>query len=157
IFHDSKLPLWKWFLAVYMIAQSKKGISANQLKRMLKVSYKTAWYLCHRIRAAMKNECPEQLCGIVEVDETFVGGKRRGVGSGSRKGKTIVVGAAERDGEVRLAVVKNRGRKALHTFINENVHDDTREIHTDEWPPYEGIGDHNTKHLTVNHHRKQWV
>ena len=53
IFHGSKLPLWKWFLAVYMIGESKKGVSANQLKRMLGVSYKTAWYLCHRIRAAM--------------------------------------------------------------------------------------------------------
>jgi len=58
IFHDSHLPLWKWLLAVYMIAEAKKGVSANQLKRTLKVSYKTSWYLCHRIREAMKDPNP---------------------------------------------------------------------------------------------------
>src|SRR5881628_3333613 len=73
IFHDSHLPLWKWFLAVYTIGESKKGISANQLKRMLGVSYKTAWYLCHRIRAAMVDLSPEPLSGIVEADETYTG------------------------------------------------------------------------------------
>src|SRR2546425_6494998 len=156
IFHDSKLPIWKWFLAVYMIAQSKKGISANQLKRTLGISYKTAWYLCHRIRAALKDECPEQLRGIVEVDETLISGKRRGVGSGSRKGKTIVVGASERNGEIRLAVIKNRGRRSLHGFIEKAVHDDAKEIYTDEWKPYRGIGDHNTKHRVVNH-SQEWV
>ena len=77
LFHDSKLPLWKWFLAVYMMGESKKGVSANQLKRMLGVSYKTAWYLCHRIRAAMHDECAPLLRGIVEADETYVGGKLR--------------------------------------------------------------------------------
>ena len=83
IFHDSHLPLWKWLLATYMMAEAKKGVSANQLKRTLAVSYKTAWYLCHRIRAAMKDANPRPLDGIVEVDETWVGGKRRGVGRGS--------------------------------------------------------------------------
>ena len=76
IFHDSHLPLWKWFLAIYLMIESKKGISANQLKQSLKISYKTAWYLCHRIRKAMeeaRNSLP--LKGIVEVDETYVGGK----------------------------------------------------------------------------------
>src|SRR6185369_4763056 len=77
IFHDSHLPLWKWFLAVYVMGESKKGVSANQLKRMLGVSYKTAWYLCHRIRAAMHDENAPLLHGIVEADETYVGGKLR--------------------------------------------------------------------------------
>src|SRR2546426_7117660 len=71
IFHDSHLPLWKWFLAVYVMGESKKGVSANQLKRMLGVSYKTAWYLCHRIRATMTNE--GFLAGIIEADETYIG------------------------------------------------------------------------------------
>ena len=61
VFHGSHLPLWKWFLAVYVMSESKKGVSANQLKRTLGVSYKTAWYLCHRIRAAMKDEAPQLL------------------------------------------------------------------------------------------------
>ena len=79
IFHDSHLPLWKWFLATYLICESKKGISANQMKRALSVSYKTAWYLCHRIRSAMINGTPNLLKGIVEVDETYVGGKAKEV------------------------------------------------------------------------------
>src|SRR5688572_701999 len=70
IFHDSKLPLWKWFLAAYIMSESKKGVSANQMKRMIGVSYKTAWYLCHRIRAAMKDGNALPLTGIVEADET---------------------------------------------------------------------------------------
>src|SRR4030066_312156 len=73
IFHDSHLPLKKWFVATYLMVESKKGISANQMKRTLSVSYRTAWYLCHRIRAAMTTEIGKQLKGIVEVDETWVG------------------------------------------------------------------------------------
>src|SRR5258708_5404297 len=75
IFNDSKLPLWKWFVATYLICESKKGMSANQLKRTLGVSYKTAWYLCHRIRSAMQDEGSNLLAGIVEADETYIGGK----------------------------------------------------------------------------------
>ena len=70
--HDSHLPLWKWFLATYLICEGKKGISANQLKRTLGISYKTAWYLCHRIREAMKSDTSAKLNGIVEADETFM-------------------------------------------------------------------------------------
>src|SRR5882757_4532659 len=77
IFHDSHLPLIKWFAAVYLLCESRKGMSANQLKRMLGISYKTAWYLCHRIRHAMKRANVEKLTGTVEVDETYVGGKAR--------------------------------------------------------------------------------
>src|SRR4029077_10377413 len=69
VFHDSHLPIWKWFLATYLITESRKGMSANQLKRTLGVSYKTAWYLCHRIRSAMIEANPEMLSGVVEVDE----------------------------------------------------------------------------------------
>lgn len=159
IFHDSKLPLWKWFLAVYVMCESKKGVSANQLKRMLSVSYKTAWYLCHRIRAAMKDEAPEQLRGIVEVDETLVGGKDPGSikrGVGPHDNKELVIGAVQRGGQVRLALIASRGKRELHGFIKRHVRDDAKEIHTDEWPAYQGIGDHNTEHKVVNH-GKAWV
>ncbi|MFQ5906848.1 MAG: transposase, partial [bacterium] len=67
IFHDTHLPLTKWFVAIYLTVESKKGISANQMKRTLNVSYKTAWYLCHRIRAAMSEASPQPLSGTVEV------------------------------------------------------------------------------------------
>ena len=84
IMHDSHLPLWKWFIAIYLMCESKKGISALQLKRTLGVAYKTAWYLCHRIRAAMGNDPLDGpiLLGVVEVDETLIGGKTRGKGRG---------------------------------------------------------------------------
>src|SRR5712691_5465102 len=87
IFHDSHLPLPKWFAAVYLMCEARKGVSANQLKRTLGVAYKTAWYLCHRIRAAMKDANPTPLDGIVEVDDTYVGGNRRHVGRGYRGNK----------------------------------------------------------------------
>src|SRR5713226_2006969 len=78
IFHDSHLPLWKWFLAIYMMAESKKGVSACQIQRTLGIgSYKTAWYLCHRIRAAMREAEKPMLDGTVEMDETYIGGKFR--------------------------------------------------------------------------------
>ena len=156
IFHDSHLPLWKWFLTIYMMIESKKGVSANQIKNMIGVSYKTAWYLCHRVRNAVKSN-GGLLSGIVEVDETFVGGKQKNVGQGSRKNKTIVVGAIQRDGEIRLQVVPTNNRKNLHDFIRKNTRPDTEMIITDEHPAYLGIGDHDTDHLTVNHRLEEWV
>src|SRR3989442_692737 len=78
IFHDSHLPLWKWLLAIYLMLESKKGMSANQIRRTLAVSYKTAWYLCHRVRRAVQELNPTPLRGTVEVDETYIGGKRKG-------------------------------------------------------------------------------
>ncbi len=157
IFHDSKLPLTKWFMAVYIIGESKKGVSANQMKRMVGVSYKTAWYLCHRIRAAMTVTNPEPLTGIVEVDETYVGGKVRGKGRGYRDNKTMVVGVIQRGGNVRLKVEKHNDRRTLHGFIQTNVDDDAEAIYTDEWPAYRGIADENTRHETVNHKQEEWV
>ncbi len=157
IFHDSHLPLWKWFLAVYMMCQSKKGISSNQLKRMLGVAYKTAWYLTHRIRSAMNTGEGELLCGIVEVDETWVSGKAEGEGRGFTGNKTIVVGAVQRGGDVRLGVIASRTREELHGFIRANVDDETEAIFTDDWEAYKGIEDKDTLHRTVNHRRKEWV
>ena len=157
IFHDSKLPLWKWFLAAYIMSESKKGVSANQMKRMVGVSYKTAWYLCHRIRAAMTVTNPEPLTGTVEVDETYVGGKVRGKGRGYRDNKTMVVGAIQRGGNVRLKVEKHNDRRTLHGFIEAHIDDDAEAIYTDEWPAYQGISDENTRHETVNHKQEEWV
>ena len=132
MFHDTHLPLWKWFLAVYLIVASKKGISANQLKRTLNITYKTAWYLCHRIRAAFIEVDAQLLKGIVEADETFVGGEVRGMGRGYTGNKAIVVGAIQRDGAIRLQVVGTRDRETLHGFIRENVAGDTQAIYTDD-------------------------
>jgi transposase-like protein len=157
IFHDSHLPLPKWLAAVYLMSESRKGISANQLKRTLEVSYKTAWYLCHRIRAAVKNADESLLRGTVEVDETYIGGKVRGKGRGYRGNKAMVLAAIQREGQVRLTVDRSADRPTLHGFIRKHVSEGAERIMTDEWAPYEGIADNNTSHETVNHKAEEWV
>jgi transposase-like protein len=157
IFHDSHLPLRKWFVAIYLICESKKGISSNQLKRILGVTYKTAWYLTHRIRAAMGDGDAPLLRGIVEVDETYIGGKARGRGRGYMGNKAMVVGAAQRGGDIRLRVGPNNSAKVLHGFIRETVDGDAEAIYTDQHQSYMGIDDSNTRHETVNHNLDEWV
>jgi transposase-like protein len=155
IFHDSHLGLPKWFVATYLICESKKGISANQMKRVLGVSYKTAWYLCHRIRAAMKDTDAHLLTGIVEADETYVGGRQEGVGRGNwRRGKTMVLGAVERDGEVRLKVDKRASKKIVHTFLESAVDDEAERFYTDEHGAYEDFAE---RHEHVVHGQEEWV
>jgi len=140
-----------------MMIESKKGMSATQIKRSLDVAYRTAWYLCHRIRAAMRGAYPFPLKGIVEVDETWVGGKKKGMGRGYRGNKAVVVGAVQREGKIVLQVIPGTDRETLHGFIRENVADDTEAIFTDDWPAYKGIADEDTRHETVNHSAQQWV
>ena len=159
IMHDSHLPLRKWFIAIYLMCESKKGISALQLKRTIKVAYKTAWYLCHRIREAMGNDPFDgpTLLGIVEVDETLVGGKTRGKGRAYKGNKTWVAGAIQRNGGIKLERIPNTKKGTLHDFINRTVKDEAEAIYTDELASYLGIADHNTRHETVNHSAEQWV
>jgi transposase-like protein len=157
IFNDSHLPLQKWFIAIYLMIESKKGISANQMKRTLDVSYKTAWYLCHRIRFAMIEQNPDLLKNIVEVDETWVGGKRENVGHGYTGNKTLAIGAVERNGDARLQQINNRTHETLHDFIKATVAPDAKAIYTDDFPAYKGIEDADTKHETVNHSADEWV
>jgi transposase-like protein len=157
IFHDSHLPIWKWFLAIYLMIESKKGISANQISRTIKVSYKTAWYLCHRIRAAMREVSADLLRGIVEVDETYVGGQFHGRNRGYKGNKAVVIGAVERDGEIRLRVIKSPSRYWLHKFIHETTDPKAEAIYTDEARGYEGIEDSDTRHETVKHSDYEWV
>ncbi|HSY48110.1 MAG TPA: IS1595 family transposase [Thermoanaerobaculia bacterium] len=157
VMHDTHLPLWKWFAAAYLMVEARKGVSANQLKRTLTVSYKTAWYLCHRIRKAMEEACPMPLSGTVEVDETWIGGKRRHVGGGYVGNKTMVLGAVQRDGAIRLRVEERRDAKTLRGFINDVCVDETERIYTDDHAGYVGIGDHNTVHESVNHSAEEYV
>ena len=157
IFHDSHLPLSKWFLAIYLMTESKKGISALQIKRTLDIAYQTAWHLCHRIRAAMRDANCELLKGIVEVDETYVGGKTRGMGRGYRGNKSIAIGAVQRGGKIRLQVIQNATKATLHEFITANTAPDTEAIYTDQLPAYVGIADSDTRHESVNHSIEEWV
>jgi len=158
LFHDSKLPLWKWFLAVYVMGESKQGVSANQLARMLGVTPKTAWYLCHRVRAALKDEGEDMLRGIVEVDETYIGGKVRGKGKAYKGNKTMVLGAVERGGRVRLKALEGGPtKKALKGFVKGTVHGDAEAIYTDEATGYGDLNDWNTRHDRVHHSSHEWV
>jgi transposase-like protein len=155
IFHDSHLPLWKWFLAVYLMTESKKGISANQLSRSLKISYKTAWYLCHRIRRAMVEVgIQPQLTGTVEVDETYVGGKydkRRKRGPWD---KQPVIGLLQRNGKFEARKIPNAGKRTLVGIVNERV-DRKAKIMTDELMAYKSLG--NTfNHQSVRHSAEEW-
>jgi transposase-like protein len=156
VFHDSHLPLSKWFMAIYLMGESKKGISARQLQRMLDVTYKTAWYLAHRIRSAMEEDSPIPLTGIVEVDETYFGGRRKGP-AGRGTGKAMVLAAVQRGGEIRLRLGDRPNRVTLHRFIDDTVADEAEAIHTDAWAAYRGIQDEDTRHEFVNHHRGEYV
>lgn len=166
IFHDSHLPLQKWFAAIYLMCESRKGISANQLKRTLKVAYKTAWYLCHRIRKAVEKADDALLTGIIEVDETYIGGKAKNMhesvkeqkikGRGS-VGKAMVLGAIERGGNVRLVREQRPDRKTLHAFIKAQISPEAECIMTDEYPAYNGIETETTEHVKVNHHKGEYV
>ena len=160
IMHDSHLPLRKWLIAIYLMLESKKAISANQMMRTLGIgSYRTAWYLCHRIREAMGNDPFDgpTLFGVIEVEETLIGGKRKKVGRGYRKKKTWVAGAIQRSGQVRLSKIPNVQKKTLHEFISKNVRDEAEAIYTDELAAYLGIEDNDTRHETVNHSEMEWV
>jgi transposase-like protein len=156
IFHDSHLPIWKWFLAVYLMTESKKGMSANQLKRSLGVSYKTAWYLCHRVRKAMEEAADKpKLDGIVEVDETFVGGrydKRRKRGPWE---KQPVMGLLQRNGKFEARTIPTTGKRVLVGIINDRV-DKKATIMTDEYKAYKSL-DKTFKHESVNHSKEEWA
>jgi transposase-like protein len=163
VFHDTHLPLTKWFLAVYLLCQSKKGMSAHQLHRMLKVHYRTAWYLCHRIRHAMAEDIPaEKMGGTVEVDETYVGGKKIGWGVyAGKKAKEVVIGIRQRGGDLRFFHAEDAKSGTLAKYIQENVSGDVDVIMTDEFVSYpfalNRIGISQTKHQTVAHKAKEYV
>jgi len=161
IFHDSHLPLPIWFIAVLLLCEAKKGMSAMQLKRTLwgtdRGSYKTAWYLCHRIRAAMKQVDQPMLDGTVEMDETYVGGKQRHPGRGrATTNKEVVIGIRQRNGDLRFFHSEDAKKGTLAKYIRENVSQDVDVIITDDLPAYpSAVG--NVEHKTVNHTAKEYV
>lgn len=162
IFNDSHLPLTKWFMAALLLCEAKKGISACQIQRTIGVSYKTAWYLCHRIRASMVQVDKPMLDGTVEMDETYVGGKALGRGhSAMYDNKEVVIGLRKRGGDLRLFHVKNNTSKTLAKYIKENVSEDLEMIVTDEWRGYPKAmiraGVHKRQHKTINHKSKVYV
>jgi transposase-like protein len=154
IFHDTHLPLWKWFLATCLLCESKKGMSACQIQRSLGLSYKTAWYLCHRIRAAMLEVAPKLLDGTVEIDETYVGGKARRWRPKSEK--AVVIGIRKRNGELRLVRAKDATSATIREIIAGHVGEDVEVIMTDESAIYPWALNKlpKEKHKTINHSKE---
>ena len=161
IFHDSHLSLWKWFITVAILCQAKKGISACQIQRTVGMSYKTAWYLCHRIRAAMAEAEKPKLSGQIEMDETYVGGKGHGFaerGRGTKK--RPVIGIRQRNGELRLFHAKEVTGRVLEKFLKENVGENVDLFVTDEFGAYKGVARRaglRDKHKVVQHSTKEYV
>ena len=155
IFEDSKVPLNKWLAAIYLMCASKKGISAHQIHRMLEVTYKTAWFMCHRVRHAMKDKNPTILTGTVEVDETYVGGRQRGhmrTRKGKKKigpleGKTPVFGILERGGRVRAIPMPIIDKGLVESVLRHNVEPVGGRLISDESSLYT-----DTKHLGYDHY-----
>jgi len=163
IFHDSHLPLPVWFMAVLLLCEAKTGMSAMQIKRTLGIAYKTAWYLCHRIRAAMATAEKGMLYGTVEMDETYLGGIQRGhrhkPGHPECK-KEIVIGLRQRGGETRFFHAEDAKSGTLAQYIRENISVDVDVIVKDEFNAYPGAmkatGDE-AKHKTIKHKAKVYV
>jgi transposase-like protein len=154
IFHDTHLPLWKWFIATILLCESKKGMSACQIQRSLGLSYKTAWYLCHRIRAAMQETNQPKLTGTVEIDETYVGGKKRRWRP--RSIKSVVIGIRQRNGDLRLIHAEDAKSKTVQQIIRANVGSHVEVIMTDESSIYPWALNHmdSGKHRTINHSKQ---
>jgi len=162
IFENTKVELRDWFKVIHLMLGAKKGVSAMQVQRHMGFgSYKTAWYVCHRIRTALQDKEFRKLMGIVEVDETFIGGKKsnrhkskRGKRSGDTR-KAVVVGAVERKGSVVARVLDSLSAVDLQRFVRETVSTKVSLLATDEQVAYRGLGEY--PHKAVMHSAEQYV
>jgi transposase-like protein len=171
IFENTNKPLREWFRVIHMMVTSKKGISALQVQRVMGFgSYRTAWYMCHRVRAGLADEKFRKLMGIVEVDETLIGGslenkhvsKRRELRErfGNRakySNKSLVVGAVERGGSVVATVIDGASSAVLSRFIREACGDRVSLLCTDQLPAYMPLSGKGWFHRWVDHSREQYV
>ncbi len=164
IFEDSPLPLDKWLIAVWMVANCKNGVSSYEVARALGITQKSAWFMLHRIRLAMQSRSLVKIGGNgshIEVDETFIGGKARNMHAATRKrrisgtggkDKAAVLGILERKGNVRALVIPNRRRKALQQEVRKHVAAGSA-LYTDALPSYTGLA-HDYAHRVIDHARK---
>ena len=155
IFHKSPTRLVSWFHAIFLMGQSKNGVAAKELERQLGVTYKCAWRIAKQIRLMMKSS-GRILEGIVEADETYIGGKRKGKRGRGAAGKTAVFGMAERGGEIRTQVVDNVKGKTLRPLIQANIEPGST-VSTDELASYRKVGALGYTHGTVTHGKGEYV
>lgn len=161
IFHKTHLDLQKWFLAVSLVLNAKKGYSARQLGRDIEVTKDTAWRMFMQIRKALIEQ-HELMEGIIEADETFIGGKNKNrhadkktEGGQGGADKTVVIGVLQRDGKVKAQKAKDRSGKTLSSFVNANVKKGST-LSTDEWRGYNGLSAKFSR-LVVEHGAGQYV
>jgi transposase-like protein len=162
VFENTNVPLRTWFKVIYLMLVSKKGVSSLQVHRMMGFgSYQTALYMCNRIRSGLADPKFRKLVGIVEVDETYVGGKNKNrhwdkkvEGTGAA-GKEIVAGAVSRKGNVVARVIRNTDARTLHGFVREAVSTKVDLLATDEHPSYFGLTEF--PHGFVRHGRGEYV
>jgi transposase-like protein len=167
IFEDSHIALSKWVIAIHLFCASKKGISAHQIHRMLKVTIKTAWFLMHRIRWAVAGDPePSKMTGVVEADEVWFGGKAKNMHAKKRRqmlgggrgtaGKVPVMTLVERDGRVKTTAICNVNEKNLKQVLDNHV-DDSAHLMTDEHRAYLPLSDRFASHTAVNHSGGEYV
>jgi transposase-like protein len=165
VFENTKYPLRTWFEVGYLMCQSKKGISALQIHRQIgSGDYRTAWYICHRLRAAMKNEEFKRLTGKVEIDETYIGGKNANRPLSKRfelkgrgaVGKTTVIGAISRKGNVVCKVIENTSAQTMTRFVRQTVDSKVDLVATDEGAGYKKLAPE-FPHQTVDHKALEYV
>jgi transposase-like protein len=158
LFERSKVPLHKWLLAVHLLASSKKGVSAHQIHRTLGVTYKTAWFMCHRIREAMADDYTSGPLGgsgkVVEADETYIG-RRKGVHGKGVESKYKIVTLVERGGRARSTHVKRVNAHTVKPILAKHAWSLSK-LYTDESSIYTGPGYRFAEHQTVNHSKKEY-
>jgi len=154
IFNDSHLPLTKWFMAIALVCEAKKGISAKQLERHLGVNYRTAWYLAHRIREAMQEG--GMLTGVVEADETYLTPKkpRKGKPYVKKESRDVVLGMIERGGKLKLVPIKDAKMEIIEPVLEKHISPDAT-LHTDGHPTYAIISQRKWvgQHRAIDHTR----
>lgn len=157
IFHKSSTPLKSWFYAIYLFSVSKNGVSAKELERQLGVTYKCAWRIAKQVRRLFTDDNNEPFDGTFEVDETYIGGKKKNSKRGrGADGKKLVVGIVEREGDIKAVVTENVKSSTVMPLIKDNVKQGSV-VMTDEYNIYNSVPKAGYKHHTVNHGAKQYV